>query len=258
MTRRSAFLQVTWIMLAVFFAQNFPLAAQEKDYPEGPQGDRELVADLRNLRPVDNAEWKGLLTLRGRDRTTTVMPVLGQSVSAGETQWKVIYLTSATKVMGAEKMTVIHTVDGSNQYLYARAPAPGAPLGEPKTLTGAEADIPLAGSDFWLSDLGFEFYHWPQQHRLKGELRRGRSCYVLESINPQAKPGGYSRVKSWIDKETSGPIEAEAYGADGKLLKAFELGKFQKVNGRYELRDMTIRNRRSGTQTKLEFDLGKN
>jgi hypothetical protein len=256
MIRRNPFLCAALFLFAVVFAPGSPLQAQEKAYPDGPKGDQELVADLRNLRPVDDAEWKGTLKIRGRDRTSTTMPVLGQAVS-GDTQWKVIYLTSATDGVGAEKMTVIHTADGSNQYLYARAPAPGAPLGEPRVLTGAEADVPLAGSDFWLSDLGFEFYHWPQQRRLKGELRRGRSCYVLESINPQPKPGGYSRVKSWIDKETSGPIEAEAYGADGKLLKEFELGKFQKVNGRYELRDMTIRNRRSGSQTRLEFDLDK-
>src|SRR5207244_290627 len=94
-----------------------------------------------------------------------------------ETNWSVIYTTEATASNGMEKLTVVFFTNAPNQYIYARAASSAEPLGEPKTLTGAEADIPLAGSDFWLSDLGFEFYHWPEQIRHKGEMRRSRPCY---------------------------------------------------------------------------------
>ena len=80
---------------------------------------------------------------------------------------------------------------------------------------------PFAGSDFWIADLGLEFFHWPEQKILKKEFRRGRGCMVLESTNPNPSTNGYSRVDSWIDKESGGIVQAKAYDAKGKLLKEF-------------------------------------
>ncbi len=247
------------LALAIFVAaygaraQALPSTEQENDIsPTGPEAGKALAAELSNLRLEENA--KGVLKIRGRDHKVTEIPIKAQPVP-GEAQWKMVYLASATNDRGAEQLTVVHTTNGPNQYLFARAPSPGAPIGEPKVLTGAQADIPLAGSDFWLADLGFEFYHWPQQIRHKGELRRGRSCFVLESINPNAKPGEYARVVSWIDKESGAPIEAEAYGTDGKLLKQYELGAVQKIDGRYEVKDLKMSNRENATRTTLEFEL---
>jgi hypothetical protein len=141
--------------------------------------------------------------------------------------------------------------------LFARAASPGAAPGEPRLLTGAEADIPLADSDFWLSDLGLEFLRWPDQLRLKGGVHRERSCFVLVSSNPHPVPGGYSRVKTWIDKESGQPMDAEAYRFDNtnKLIKSFSLGSVVKVNDNYQVKDMLIKNEQSNSRTRLEIDV---
>jgi hypothetical protein len=104
-------------------------------------------------------------------------------------------------------------------------------------------------------DLGLEFFHWPKQRAIRAEMRRGQPCRVLESTDPNARPGGYSRVLSWIDNETGGVIEAEAYDSTNKLLKKFALGSFKKVEGQWQLRDMRISNVQTEQQTKLKFDL---
>jgi Outer membrane lipoprotein-sorting protein len=234
-------------------AQALPSTAQENDIsPTGPEAGKALAAELSNLRLEENA--KGVLKIRGRDHKVTEVPITAQP-QTGDTQWKMIYRASATEQAGAEQLTVVHTTNAPTQYFYAQAPKPGEPLGEPKLLTGAQAEIPLAGSDFWLSDLGFEFFHWPQQIRHKGVIRRDRSCFVLESVNPNARPGEYARVMSWIDKESGAPIEAEAYGTDGKLLKQFEIGSVQKIDGRYEVKDLKMSNRANSSRTTLEFEL---
>ncbi len=113
----------------------------------------------------------------------------------------------------------------------------------------------LAGSDFSLADLGLEFFHWPEQKVLKKEVRRSRGCTVLESTNPNPSANGYSRVVSWIDSETLGIVHAEAYDANGKLLKEFDPKSFKKVNGQWELQEMEIRNVQTGSRTRLEFDV---
>ena len=114
---------------------------------------------------------------------------------------------------------------------------------------------PFAGSDFWICDLGLEFFHWPEQKVLKHETRRTRACAVLESINPNPAAGGYSRVDTWIDNETLGVVHAEAYDANDKLLKIFDPKSFKKVNGQWELEDMEIRNVQTGSRTVIKFDL---
>ncbi|MGD0087807.1 MAG: outer membrane lipoprotein-sorting protein [Verrucomicrobiota bacterium] len=116
---------------------------------------------------------------------------------------------------------------------------------------------PFAGSDFWIADLGLDFFHWPEQKILKHEMRRGRACQVLESTNPDPTPAGYSRVVSWIDNETLGIVQAEAYDAKGDLLKEFYPKSFKKVNGQWELQEMEIRNDQTGSRTRLDFDLNK-
>jgi hypothetical protein len=117
--------------------------------------------------------------------------------------------------------------------------------------------IPFAGSDFWLADLGLEFFYWPEQKILKHEMRRGRACKVLESTNPSPSTNSYLRVVSWIDNESGGIVQAEAYNFKNKLLKEFAPKSFKKVNGQWELQEMEIRNVQTGSRTRLEFDLKK-
>jgi hypothetical protein len=124
-------------------------------------------------------------------------------------------------------------------------------------LTENDQFTPFAGSDFWICDLGLEFFQWPTQKILKKEIRRSRGCTVLESTNPNPSTNSYSRVVSWIDGETLGIVHAEAYDANGKLLKEFDPKSFKKVNGQWELQEMEIRNVQTGSRTRLEFDLEK-
>jgi hypothetical protein len=87
-------------------------------------------------------------------------------------------------------------------------------------------------------------------------LKRGREYTLLESTNPYPF-NGYSRVLTWIDKESGGILEAEAYDSNGRLLKDFAPKSFKKVNGQWELQEMEIRNVQTGSRTRLEFDLKK-
>lgn len=240
---------ITTLILLLFSVGSSP--AQDSPAAEGG---RVLAESLRSMQPAENVKWRGTLKISGRDHKTISIPILCET-TLGTTNWQVMYLASATPTSGAEKLTVVFSTNAPNQYIYARAATPDGPLGEPKTLTGAEADIPLAGSDFLLSDLGFEFYHWPDQLRQPGQMRRGRPCYVLESGNPHPNGNGYSRVVTWIEKESDQPLEAEAYGPDKKLLKEFELGSIVKVNGRYQVKDLKMFNRKTGSRTYLDFDL---
>jgi Outer membrane lipoprotein-sorting protein len=242
---RRALLGPTAMLLALLLAS---FSSAQETYPTGPAAGQQLAAALCSMRPIEDATWRGVMRISGRGHQTILVPVTCQT-RLGDSDWTVTYTANATNGPGAEQLVINFSTSATPRYQYSPA------SGQPETLAGAQADIPLAGSDFWLSDLGFEFYHWPQQNRLKGEMRRGRPCFVLECVNPSPATNSYGRVKVWIEKESGAPLQAETYGADGRPLKDFELGSVKKVGDRYELKDMEIINRQTGSRTRLVFDL---
>jgi hypothetical protein len=224
--------------------------------PPTPQqlADGQALAErIRSAVPEENSEISGHLIIKWKD-TVRDVPFVCQVLLTG-TNWKTEYSTSATATDGAEKLIVVHSTNGPNQYLYAKAAAPSGSLPQLALIPPSQADIPLAGSDFSLTDLGLEYLHWPVQRQLKGEMRLGEPCYVLESSN--TAPGGIVRIKSDIDKEYNAPLVVEAYDSDGRVIKEFSLhgSSFKKINGRWQMEKMDISNKKTGSHTELKFDL---
>jgi hypothetical protein len=209
------------------------------------------------MRPATNTQWTGMMKRRLGDRTSVDIPI-SCHIFIETNRWLAVYNTAATTNGPAEKLVVIRYQDGGKDYHYWRSKSGVELPVAPEKLTGAMAAIPLAGSDFLLSDLGLEFLHWPTQRLLAGEMRRGQPCYVLESLHPNPTPGGYARVRSWIQKEHLGLLLAEAYDSAGRQLKEFSAGSFVKDgDGHYQLKDMEIRSIPGRSRTRLEFDVSR-
>jgi hypothetical protein len=248
-----------FLPLGCFAVLIFPLMAVPPKAVVGPPTPQELAAGqalaerLRSAMPGQSSEIRGklIITSEGEPRE---IPIVCQ-VTLNQTNWETDYETAATAQNGAERLVIFHSTNGPDYYLYARAASPSAPLPKPAPVPLADTSIPLAGSDFSLADLGLEFLHWPVQRQLKGEMRLGEPCYVLESGNPAA--GEIVRVKSDIDKEFGGPLFADAYDAQGHVVKEYSLhgSSFKKVNGRWQLEKMDISNKKTGSHTELKFDL---
>jgi hypothetical protein len=249
------------VLLACFSVRFFTLAAAPLRAKTGPATPEELAAGqalaehVRSAVPAENSEFHGRLIIKPEGAPREV-PIVCR-VTVNPTNWEMDYETAGTDQSGAERLVVLHSVNGPNQYLYARAASPSAALPKLASVPPAEASIPLAGSDFSLADLGLEFLHWPVQRQLKGEMRLGEPCYVLESSDPQARE--IVRVKSDIDKEFGAPLLADAYDAQGHLVKEYSLhgSSFKKVNGRWQVEKMEIHNKKTGSHTELKFDLNK-
>lgn len=232
---------------------------------------RELAFRLVNSAPSTTSSQSGALLVRSPDSKRTVPFATKINITADG--WENVFQAGETNNL--ETLVITHrlgkndsvqmsptmfisaspnVIGQPNKYAYSRT---GETNGVGPLLNGYL--VPFAGSDFWLCDLGLEFFHWPQQQILpkSTNLKRGRSYTLLESTNPNPPTNGYSRVLSWIDQETGGILQAEAYDANGKLLKVFEPKSFKKINGQWELQEMEIRNVQTGSRTRLEFDLKK-
>jgi len=205
----------------------------------------ELAVKLRSAAPAENSEFSGFLKITERDGKQTFLPIISR-ISVTPTNWFALYRTAPTNGLAAETLIITHRPGMSNIYAWTKGTSVVAPV---------QLSEPFSASDFWLLDLGLEFFHWPQQRAIRAEMSRGRACRVLESVNPAPAAGGYARVLSWIDNETGGILQAEAYDRQGRLLKKFKLGKIQKVQDQWQVRDLSIRNDETRRQTELQFDL---
>ena len=212
------------------------------------------MREIQSSRPEHDSEIRGVLNI-SRDGKKHI-PVVCRIVVRGNT-WQTIYESKATAGVPAELLIITRTAGAVPQYAYARAATVGSPIPQPRPIATQQAYVPFAQSDFWLTDLGTEFIFWPEQARLKGELRLGRDCYILESINPNA--GEIVRIKAFVDKESNGILLAEGYDVRNKLVKEFSLhgSSFKKVNGQWRLEKMDMHNAKTGSQTVLKFDLPK-
>ncbi len=241
--------------------------------PDAEIEGRQLAQEIRAQYPNHNFTNTGVLQIRDGSRNRSEIPIVCKtmcSVSVAGTNvvipdWLTIY--QATFTNKTEFLRVIHVPNGTNMYSHSTNAEDAVPLlGDIPLMgrlfpslqvSGPALMSPFAGSDFWLCDLGLEFFHWPDQKILKKEVHRSRGCTVLESTNPDPGTNGYSRVVSWIDDESLGIVEANAYDAQGRLLKDFYPKDFKKVAGQWQVQTLVMENVRTGSRSRLEFDLKK-
>jgi hypothetical protein len=217
---------------------------------------RDLVRKLLDQQPAENYTNAGVLKIHEGKGARWEIPIECQTVVT-TTNWQTIYKAIWTNKV--ETLWVVHAANQPNAYahdtyyLAGSIPVQGHLFRGPQPLTDAEIMAPFAHSDFWVTDLGLEFFHWSGQRILPNPttLKLGRSYTLLESTNPNPSANGYSRVLSWIDKETGGILEAEAYDASGNKLKSFYPKAFKKD----QLESMEMDNDLTGSRTRLEFDL---
>ncbi len=213
------------------------------DAPKALKLGQELVTQIRALAPEASFTNSGTLYIKTK-RQPLLTVAYTCRVEITPTHWTSYY--SAMRGTNAlPGFSVEHRAGNPNIYRDDAG----------KILSGTQLDVPFAGSDFWLSDLGLEFFNWPEQRVPKWEMTRTVGCKVLESRNPDPQSIGYSRVISWIHDESLGIVRAEAYDASGKLLKEFRPTELQKVNGRRELKEMEMENVQTDSTTRLEFEL---
>jgi hypothetical protein len=243
------------------FAQSKPspmLPTPPIDRAEGEKQARALVSALLAQRPTQNYTNTQVVRIHPKKKPQQEIPVLFLIIPT-PTNFSNIYELTGSSAAGTT-LSIVHTPNQPNEYFLRLPVAPGAPTSVARRLTPAELNLPFAGSDFSIGDLGLEFLHWPQQRILRKEIRMKLSCVVLQSTNPNPIPGAYSRVETWIDANQPDKtviVRADAYDLNNKLLKQFEPKKVEKINGAYQLEEMEMRNVQTGSRTRIEFNLDK-
>jgi hypothetical protein len=209
---------------------------------------RALVDEMLSGQPDANSV-SGTMAIR-RGKSYREIPIKFDT-TLSPTNWISDY--AAVDKDRVEHFLIYHTPHQTNTYRQFSSASNGGNVSPSQPVKNIWA--PFADSDFSIADLGLEFLQWPDQKLLQKEMRRSRSCQVLESTNPHPEQGGYSKVKSWIvDDESHGILLARAFDAKGNKLKEFVPEKFSKASGQWQLEKMQITNRQGDTTT-VTFDV---
>jgi hypothetical protein len=210
---------------------------------------RQLAQQLGEARPAESLTNTAVLKIRDAKKNWREIPVRFQVVVAGAEApgWEARYETMDTN---AVRLTISHAANRPNRYHLNTN-------GQPADLSGGEMDIPFAGSDFSMGDFGLEFLFWPDQKILKKEFHNNCASMVLESRNPRPPEHGCARVVARIEEENGGIMEAQTYDASGRQIKDFSVKNLKKINGRWQVEVVIMKNFQAGTLTRLEFDLNR-
>ncbi|WP_263350618.1 outer membrane lipoprotein-sorting protein [Acidicapsa acidisoli] len=74
---------------------------------------------------------------------------------------------------------------------------------------------------------------------LRTEKVGTQDCYLLD-LTAKRKGATYQRILLWVRVEDDRPVKAEFYLTSGKLIKSATFDEFASVNGRVQLRRMTL------------------
>lgn len=201
-----------------------------------------IAAEVRALVPKASSTNTATLRIFGPNRKLRAEVPLTIRTTPADDQWQIDYISRE-----GLSFRVTRSHNAPNRYAVGREIGTLQPV--------SNLLVPFAGSDFWLVDLGLDFFHWPEQRLLSKEQRRGEACFVIESTAAKPPPGGYSRLVTWLDQGTLGIVAAEAYDTRGKLMKEFQPKSFKKVNGQWQLKEVEIRNEQTDSRTSLVFDV---
>jgi hypothetical protein len=97
-----------------------------------------------------------------------------------------------------------------------------------RELVGVDAYEHFLGTDFTYADLGFIRLH-PQYRLLGEEAHRGKATYKIEESVPKER-AYYSRVITWVSKDSLLPVQRDYYDPAGTLWKT-ELFEEDKIDG---------------------------
>ncbi len=115
-----------------------------------------------------------------------------------------------------------------------------------RVVAGGKVEMPTSlyaervrNSDINYEDLSMRFLYWPQAKILGEDSMSLQKCWHVRVTNPDGR-GPYGTVDVWVAKSSGAMMQMEAYDAQGRKVKKFQVRKGQKYQGAYILKQMRV------------------
>ncbi|MCA9523221.1 MAG: outer membrane lipoprotein-sorting protein [Myxococcales bacterium] len=137
---------------------------------------------------------------------------------------------------------------GDLQYLYLPA------LKKIRRISGSAKNSSFMGTDFTYADLENREIKDNDYKRMPDESYRGTPCYRIVSTPKPGRDDYYSKVDMLIAKSNFVVLKADFYDKSGSRLKEMKAGTVEKVEGRWVVRKLLMKNVQKGTKTLLTVE----
>jgi outer membrane lipoprotein-sorting protein len=149
-------------------------------------------------------------------------------------------------VKGTKMLTWTHKSENDDQWLYLPA------FRRVKRISSRNKSGSFMGSEFSYEDLGSQEVEKYTYKYLKDVKVNGRVHWLMERF-PIDKKSGYSKQKSWIDKEYMASTKVEYYDRKGELLKTATFSDFKKFKKFYRSDKIEMVNHQTKKSSILNF-----
>ena len=174
-----------------------------------------------------------LINARGQEKIRTMK----MKVLEGEDEDKSLmeFLTPAD-VKGTKFLSYEHIDKDDDQWMYLPA------LKRVKRISSKNKSGAFMGSEFSYEDLSaFNVKKYTYKDELQEVMLNGVAMYKGESV-PTSKYTGYTKLITWMDKETFLVQKVEYYDRKRKLLKTSYFEDYKNFGGVYRIGKITMKN----------------
>jgi outer membrane lipoprotein-sorting protein len=141
--------------------------------------------------------------------------------------------------------------DGRNDDQWIYLPA----LKKVKRIASGEKDNAFMGSDFSYGDMESRDADEDNHSLLREESLNGESVWVVESIPLPGHEIGYSRVISWVSKDSHMPLKVEFYNDKSDALEKTMINEdIRMVDGQWTIYKVTMTDASSGHKTVMSIN----
>lgn len=212
----------------------------------------EIVRTSRDRIQADTISTRSRMVIQDVDGSTTER-LVDQYTSRSKTGDKtMIVFQKPAGIAGTRFLTVENSGKADDRWIFLPS------LGKVRRIAASEGSGSFMGTDLSYDDVSSADRDADEDtHSLvREEELEGKACWVIES-KPKDSGYQYSRMVSWIEKDTSIAKKVEMYDKKGGLLKVLEIGQVEDVQGRLTAKRTKISTVPAKTATTITVEIIK-
>ncbi|MDR1506255.1 MAG: outer membrane lipoprotein-sorting protein [Treponema sp.] len=218
----------------------------------GAQDARAIVESARNRIQQDTVSTRSRMVITAKNGSTTERRIDQYSKDGPNGSRLIIVFQSPASVAGTRFLTMDAASGGEDRWIFLPS------LGKVRRVAASEGSGSFMGTDFSYDDISIPDRDTDLDTHtlLREETLDGAACHVIQS-SAKAPDYQYSKMISWIDKQSYVLYKAEMYDRRGTLVKRMGFSNFKTVQDRLTATQTTVSTVAAGTSTTLYVEIIK-
>jgi len=217
------------------------------------QNAESVVRDSRDRIKADTVSTRSKMVISAKNGSTTerVIDQYSKDGPKGNSRTMIVFQSPAT-VAGTRFLTIENRGGADDRWIFLPE------LGKVRRIAASEGGGSFMGTDFSYDDISSmsRDAELDTHTLLREENFNGGPCYVIQSV-PKDGSYQYSKMVSWIAKDSKITLKIELYDKKSALVKTVEMSGIKDIQGRATVTITKITTRAAGTSTTINTEIVK-